>query len=97
MKSSIFWVITPCSPLKLNRLYFPTEFRLVSCLAYSSSLKLEATCSSETSVDIQRTIRRYFPEDITLLECSIVDTWGCYLGSQLLSEFTITFSSTCVQ
>jgi hypothetical protein len=35
---------------------------MVSCLAYSSTL----TCSSETSDDIQRTTRRYFPEDRTL-------------------------------
>jgi hypothetical protein len=28
-------------------------FMLVSCLAYSSTLKMEATCFSETSVDFQ--------------------------------------------
>jgi hypothetical protein len=33
---------------------------------YSSTLQKEATCSSETSVDFQRTIRRYIPEDRTL-------------------------------
>jgi hypothetical protein len=27
---------------------------------------MEATCSSEASVDIQRTTRRYIPEDISL-------------------------------
>jgi hypothetical protein len=31
----------------------------------SSSLKMEATCSSETSVDTQRTTRRYIPEFAT--------------------------------
>jgi hypothetical protein len=30
----------------------------------SSDLKVEATCSSETSVDIQLTIRHYIPQDI---------------------------------
>jgi hypothetical protein len=40
--------------------------KLVSCLAYSSTLKMEATCSSETSVDFQRTTRRYIPEVRTL-------------------------------
>jgi hypothetical protein len=39
---------------------------LVSCLVYSSTLKMEATCSSETSVDLQWTTRRYIPEDRTL-------------------------------
>jgi hypothetical protein len=35
-------------------------------LAYSSTLKMKATSSSETSVDFQRTTRRHFPEDRTL-------------------------------
>jgi hypothetical protein len=39
---------------------------LVSCLAYTSTLKMEAICSSETSVDFQRATRRYIPEDRTL-------------------------------
>jgi hypothetical protein len=29
-------------------------FMLVSCLAYSQTLNMEATCSSETSVDVHR-------------------------------------------
>jgi hypothetical protein len=43
-----------------------TRFTLLSCLAYSSTLQMEAVCSSETSVDFQRTTRRYIPEDRTL-------------------------------
>jgi hypothetical protein len=44
-----------------------TCFTLVSCMAYSSTLKLEATGTSEISgVDLQRTIWRYTPEDGTL-------------------------------
>jgi hypothetical protein len=91
MKSSIFWDITPCSQLKVNRRFgetwrlhlqcqrirrkrnqrenlfcLPPEFRLVSCSDYSSTLKMEAVCSSETSVDFQRTTRRYIPQDRTL-------------------------------
>jgi hypothetical protein len=34
----------------------------VSCLAYSSTLKMQATCSSEMSVDIQRTTWHYIPK-----------------------------------
>jgi hypothetical protein len=45
--------------------FLPT-FRLVYCLAYSSTLKMEPTCSSETSIDFQRSIRHYIPEDRTL-------------------------------
>jgi hypothetical protein len=41
-------------------------FVLVSCLAYSSTVKIEATCFSEKWVDFSRTIRRYFLEDVTL-------------------------------
>jgi hypothetical protein len=51
VKRSIFWDLI---------------FTPVSCLAYSSNLRMEATCSSETSVDFQRTARRYIPEDRTL-------------------------------
>jgi hypothetical protein len=44
----------------------PPAFTLVSCSAYFSTLKMEAICSSETSVDTQLTTRRYIPEDGTL-------------------------------
>jgi hypothetical protein len=47
MKSSVFWDIKLRSPLKINRQFAgktsgATCFMLVSCLAYSSTLKLEA-------------------------------------------------------
>jgi hypothetical protein len=38
----------------------------VSCLAYSSTVKMEATSFSETSVDFQRITRQCIPEDKTL-------------------------------
>jgi hypothetical protein len=47
------------------RVCLPPAFTPVSCSAYSSILKMEATCSSEKSVDFQRTTQRYIPEDIT--------------------------------
>jgi hypothetical protein len=40
---------------------------LVSCLAYSSTLKMEATCSFETSLDIQQSTLHYILENRTLL------------------------------
>jgi hypothetical protein len=43
----------------------PHAFTLVSCSAYST-LKMETICSSETSVDFQRTTRRYITEDSIL-------------------------------
>jgi hypothetical protein len=42
------------------------NFLIVPYLAYSSTLKMEATCSSETSTDFHRTTLRYIPEDRTL-------------------------------
>jgi hypothetical protein len=36
---------------------------LISCLAYSLTLKMEATSSSETLVDLQQTALHYIPED----------------------------------
>jgi hypothetical protein len=69
---TIFWDITPCKPLKVNRrfggaeLRLSPDFTLVSCSAYSSILKMEAICSSETSIAFQRTTRRHIPEDDSL-------------------------------
>jgi hypothetical protein len=78
LKSSVFWDIMPCSLLKVN--YILEEnvtfifricllaacFMLIACLAYSSTLKMEATCSSKTLVDSQWTTWHYIPEDRTL-------------------------------
>lgn len=66
VKSSILWNITPCNTLKINLCFGETcrfhlqsrnqrEARrslltLVSCLIYSTTLKMKA-CSSETSLD----------------------------------------------
>jgi hypothetical protein len=79
LKGTIFWDITPCSPLNVNRRFgetyhlhlqgrrlLDTCFYAGSCLVYSSTLKMEALFSSETSIDIERTTRRYIPEDSTL-------------------------------
>jgi hypothetical protein len=68
-KSSFFWDITPCSSLKFNRNIggsLPLAFTLGSCLAYYSIIKIEAICSFETSVDLQRTTRHYIRENRTL-------------------------------
>jgi hypothetical protein len=48
------------------RALFATCFTLTSFLAYSSILKMEATCSSETSIEFRRTTRRNIPQDRTL-------------------------------
>jgi hypothetical protein len=48
--------VTPCSPLCSL---------LVGLLDFSSTLKMEPLCSSETSVATQRTKQRHIPEDDT--------------------------------
>jgi hypothetical protein len=81
LKSTIFWAIMPCSPLKVNRRFGRTfclhlQGRRISRKTnqresrwqaefYPPTLKMEAICSSETSVDFQRITRRYIPEDST--------------------------------
>jgi hypothetical protein len=116
MKSTVFWDITLCSPLKVNRrfggtyrlhlqgrrisrainqqeavasprLCWSTAFTLVSCSAYYSTLNMEAICSSETSVDFQRTTQRYIPED-NILNSQFV--YAYHLCS-FLSHFTAIF------
>jgi hypothetical protein len=69
LKSIIFWDMTPCSPLSLNRRFegtSPPTCLLVFTELISSTLKKKAICSSETSVETQRITRRYIPEDDTL-------------------------------
>jgi hypothetical protein len=49
-----------------SRVLTATCFKLVSCLPYSWTLKVEATCYSETTVDFQWNTRLYIPGDRTL-------------------------------
>jgi hypothetical protein len=46
--------------------WLATCFMLVSCLADSLTSKMEVTCSSETSLEFQRTTQHYFPDHRTL-------------------------------
>jgi hypothetical protein len=78
MKSTVFWDIAPYILLKVIRSFGETyllqlgdriisrAFQQISCSDYTSTPKLEAICSSETSVDFQRTTRRYIPKYSTL-------------------------------
>jgi hypothetical protein len=53
---------------------------LVSCLAYSLTLKTEATCSSEMLVDFQQTALCYIPGGQTL------NNLICWQPSHIFSE-----------
>jgi hypothetical protein len=98
MKSIIFWDMTPCSLLGFNRRFGGT-YRLQlqgrrnrfskpasSAEPISSTLKMEAICSFETSVETQRTTRRHIPEDYTL-HCFILFAFRSKLNN------TRTYSS----
>jgi hypothetical protein len=69
MKSIIFWDMTTCSQSSFNRRYGRT-YRLYlqgrrNKFSKKPASKQLAICSSETSVDTQRTTRRHMPEDDT--------------------------------
>jgi hypothetical protein len=55
LKISIFWNITPCSPVNAGA-QLAAGCMVVFCFAYSSTQKMETTYSSETSVDFHRPI-----------------------------------------
>jgi hypothetical protein len=66
---------------------------LVSYLDYSSTLKIEATCSSETSVHFQRTTRRCIPEDRTLQNShtgNLVNHTGLFFRKVAYSMYDVT-------
>jgi hypothetical protein len=52
---------------------YPTRWYCLPVFAeiISSALKMEAVCSSETSVETERTTRRHIPEDDTLQYCNM--------------------------
>jgi hypothetical protein len=69
-----------------NQQVATTCFMLLSCLAYSSTLKLDMTCSFETSDSLQRTTRRYIPEDRTLYNIG----WGPQILHNVPNRFTLS-------
>jgi hypothetical protein len=53
------------SSARYQRESLSPDFTIVSCFAYPPNLKMKTTCSSETSVDFQRTTRCYIAEAST--------------------------------
>jgi hypothetical protein len=91
LTSFIVWQIAPCRNL-------PPAFTLVSCVAFSSTLRMEATCSSETSVDFQRTPGQSFPKDITHHNhrCKKFKSYINITGSYLVWHRVVWHIGTCV-
>jgi hypothetical protein len=90
MKSFIFWDTTPCSPSKVNRRFGWTcglhlQGRRINQARnqrevgkdshYSLALKMEAKCSSEMSVDFQRTTRHYIDRTIHNHRCENFESY----------------------
>jgi hypothetical protein len=84
MKSIIIWDITSCSPLSACHLLA----RCFIAKLISSTLKMEAICSSETPVDTQRSTRRYIPKDGTLHEHSSSNNTDPSHGPQINLRFS---------
>jgi hypothetical protein len=71
MKSSVFWDVTPCNPLKVNRRSGGTSTaccRLLVGLLLGLLLNPEAAYSSGMSLNSQRITRCCIPEDIPFQE-----------------------------
>jgi hypothetical protein len=66
-------------------LYLPPAFTLIFCSVYSSTLKMEATCASETAVDFQLTTLQYILEDWTVHNHRRGNLTTCLVSSTLLS------------
>jgi hypothetical protein len=83
MKNIIFWYMTPCSPLSFNRRFGGTN-RLH--LPISSTPTMSAICSSETSVETERTTRCHIPEMILFKKSLFCDLNSSRHKSELSSS-----------
>jgi hypothetical protein len=72
---------------------FATWFMLASCLAYSSTLKMEATRSSEMSVYIQWNTRHCIPEDrrLNLLSLRVTRSKAGDVKKATMNVITVYF------
>jgi hypothetical protein len=108
-----FWDIRPCSSLKANRCFgwilrvhiqvwklsqARNHFIMVPCLAYSPTLKVEASCSFKNSVDFRQITWRYITKDRTLHN-HLFENFKSYKSSSYLSvrlsSYKISRSTEC--
>jgi hypothetical protein len=76
----------------LNQSWLPPPFTLVSCSDYSSTLKMEAKCSSETSVDFQALC---WTLPFTLVSCSAYSS-TLKMKALYSSETSVDFQALCL-
>jgi hypothetical protein len=84
MKSSIFWDITPCSPVKTKDV---SEKHTVSVA--SKAVKMEATCFFETSVVSLAGLQSVISQNIELFIVSVKRTSNPTFPQHVSSYYTI--------
>jgi hypothetical protein len=62
----------------------PPAYLLLLAKIISSTMKMEAKCSSETSVETRETTRRHIPEDDTLYVLLVIPSHGKFAAVQTL-------------
>jgi hypothetical protein len=86
-----YWIVSQAR----NRIkQAASKFMLVSCLAYSLTLKMEATRSSKTFIDFQRPTRCYIQDNRILyiiLFCTVSDI-SRYLKSRLFHRIMYNYT-----
>jgi hypothetical protein len=82
------------SKYKPSLLCLPPAFMLLSFSAYTSNLKKEVICSSETSIKFQRTTWRNIPEDSALIAVLFNFFFSFHLYP-LFSDLSFRFSLEC--
>jgi hypothetical protein len=82
--SSIFWKIAHmCIKAEQRICLLPASRRFLAC---SWNLKMQQTCSSETSLVFEGTTRRYIPED-RLIRNYRCENLNSYIGKRSLCDF----------
>jgi hypothetical protein len=79
-RKSSLRAVTPCSS-ETTRRFGGTYHHYVSCLVYSSTLKMETVTSSEISVDMYQTTWNHIAEESHLHSygCETSDPFSAYL------------------
>jgi hypothetical protein len=100
VKSTIFWDVAPyhllevypcfrgiyCLHLQGQRVRQAACFLLITCLAYSLALKMEAVHPFRMLVNFHQTTLRHIPEDRTLVS-NLLQFYMLYSKNSLLAQF----------
>lgn len=101
LKSAIFWDITPCNKLKVNRrfgraYYLLIQLRRTSQVRNQNNAVSKQSCSPETSVYFRWITRRYIPEDRTVHDNSWQTSNTRYLTFFTFSKRNCLWNTLCV-